>query len=96
MSNREHAGPAAAPQQGPTPPMMTLHAFGIAVGRLDEHTAQIVLHNPVMHAAAPLTREALRALGEQFLALADELTDAPARLDLPADAGRLIVPGGAR
>lgn len=74
-------------------PAITVHAFGIALGKRDEHTAELILHNPVVHAAAPLSREALAQLGQQMLALADDLTDAPARLDVPASAGRLIVPG---
>lgn len=74
-------------------PAITVHAFGIALGKRDEHTAELILHNPVVHAAAPLTREALAQLGQQMLALADELTDAPRSLELPQAAGRLIVPG---
>lgn len=78
---------------GITPPAMTLHALGIAVGQLDEHTGQIVLHNPVMHAAAQLNATALRSLGQRMLDLADVLTDAPEQLVLPSNAGRLVLPG---
>lgn len=79
-------------------PAMTLHALGLAIGQLDEHTAQVVLHNPVMHAEAKLNKEAARALGERLLALADVLTEAPEatpQLVLPEGAGGgLVVPRG--
>lgn len=91
---------SATPPQGiaGNVPAMTLHAYGIALGQFDEHAAQLVLHNPVMHAEVKLTREALQQLGGRMLALADELTDAPAaaQLVLPDSAGGLVGPDGGR
>lgn len=75
-------------------PAMTLHALGLAVGKLNEHTAQLVLHNPVMHAEAKLNRAALTQLAERMLQLAETLTDPPAELALPETVGRLLGPDG--
>lgn len=81
--------PAPSPQA--LPPALTAHARGFSAGLVSPQVAQLVLHNPVVHAVANMTRAELRQLVETMADLVDAMEDAPAAsaLVLPEGAGKL-------